>query len=115
MSELFEAALLGTMEILESEASIPGEETTRHIEVDSTDPTALLIDFLNEALFNTQKYGEFYTGAEFENISYSHLRANLKGEKANFFHKDIKAATYHEAHIEKDKAGNLETVVVFDI
>lgn len=115
MSELFEAALLGAMAILEPEASTPREETVRHIEIDSTDPTALLIDFLNEALFNTQKYGEFYTGAEFENISYSHLRAKLKGKKADFFHEDIKAATYHEAHIEKNEAGNLETVVVFDI
>jgi len=115
MSDLFEVALLGAMEILEPKVSTSQEETTRYIEIDSTDPTALLVDFLNEALFNTQKYGEFYTGAEFEDISYSHLKAKLKGEKADFFHEDIKAATYHEAHIKKNEKGNLETVVVFDI
>jgi len=58
---------------------------------------------------------ESYAGAEIEAISETHIAATLRGCAAESFGEDIKAVTYHEAEIRENAAGNLETVLVFDI
>lgn len=115
LKELFTDSLLGMMRILGPEEVKGVKESRRRIAVSSVDKTALLVDFLNEALFNSEKYREFYVAADFKAISDTRLEAELRARRAASFAEDIKAATYHEASIVKNSKGFLETGIVFDI
>lgn len=115
LPELFEAAVLGMTEIMGPEADEPAEGVSREVELESIDRTALLIDFMNEVLFLAERNREFYFEVKFTEIGNTYLKAELKGKRAKFFHRDIKAVTYHGAEIKKNEAGSLETEIVFDI
>lgn len=122
LPELFSAALLGMSGILKPDFCQKSAESRRahfplvcEISISSPDATALLVDFLSEALtFSCEKKAVFCQ-VEFAEITDNSLRAKIYGGKVNKFDEDIKAVTYHEAEIKKNKKGNLETVIVFDI
>jgi SHS2 domain-containing protein len=122
LEALFAEALRGMMELMQPETE-PGEaeaqkrplETSREIQVESPSATALLVDFLNEALSLAHSHRERYEGVEFKEISESRVHAELRGRAVPYFGEDIKAVTYHEADIRRNAAGNLETMLVFDI
>lgn len=115
LEELFREALRGMMEILKPEKKKGGLGSLRKIEIEAGSPTALLVDFLNETLWLAHTHREAFTRAEFGAISESRLEATLLGSPVNSFGEDIKAVTYHEAAIRENQAGNLETILVFDI
>jgi SHS2 domain-containing protein len=115
LAELFREALRGMMEVLKPERTKDAAETTRRIEVDAASATPLLVDFLNEALWLAHTHREEFTAAVIEGISETRVEAELRGAPAESFGEDIKAVTYHEAKIRRNEAGNLETVLVFDI
>jgi SHS2 domain-containing protein len=115
LAELFGEALRGMMEILKAERKEGGAETVRRIQLQALSRTPLLVDFLNEALCLAQTHRESYAGAQIEAITETRVEATLRGCAAESFGEDIKAVTYHEAEIRENTAGNLETVLVFDI
>jgi len=115
LEELFREALGGMMEVLKPEKKEGGPETMRRIEIEAASRTALLVDFLNEALWLAHTHREALAEVAFEAISETRLRATLRGFAAAAFGEDIKAVTYHEAEIRTNEAGNLETKLVFDI
>jgi SHS2 domain-containing protein len=114
--ELFRSAFLGLMKILKakSEKCKAKKLSKSEISVESSDLNSLLIDFLNEALYQTQVNREIYTDLKFKNFSPKNLKAELLGYPVTEFDEDIKAATYHGAEIIK-KNNKLETIVLFDI
>jgi len=122
LEDLFSEALSGMMELMkperepkEAEATVGGAECSRRIEVGAPTATVLLVDFLNEALWLAHSNREVYGAVLIEEISETQVRAALRGRAVPSFGEDIKAVTYHEAQIRKNAAGNLETVLVFDI
>jgi SHS2 domain-containing protein len=115
LAELFGEALRGMMEILKAERKEGGAETVRRIQLEAPSRTALLVDFLNEALWLAHTHRESYAGARIDTISETGVEATLRGCAAESFGADIKAVTYHEAEIRENAAGNLETMLVFDI
>ncbi len=115
LAELFAEALGGMMEVLKPERRKDAAETTRRIQLDAPSATPLLVDFLSEALWLAHTHREAFVGVAFEAISETRVEAVLRGVPAESFGEDIKAVTYHEAEIRQNAAGNLETVLVFDI
>jgi protein archease len=115
LEKLFAEALGGMMEVLKPERKKDAAETTRRIELDASAATPLLVDFLNEALWLAHTHREAFASVAFDAISETRVAAVLRGAPAESFGEDIKAVTYHEAEIRKNAAGNLETVLVFDI
>jgi len=115
LEELFQEALGGMMEVLKPEKKEGGAERLRRIEVEAASRTALLVDFLNEALWLAHTHREALADAAFGAISETRVEATLRGWPAEAFGEDIKAVTYHEAEIRQNAAGNLETKLVFDI
>jgi len=122
--ELFQDALLGMMQILKSQISNLKSQilnlksqklSERKIVVQSNDQTALLIDFLNEVLYQSQVNREIYTKIEFDKLTEKELQARLFGHGIAKFDEDIKAVTYHQAEIKKTPEGNYETIILFDI
>ena len=112
--ELFSEALKGMMTIAKPAIKNSAESARRHISVVSSDQTALLIDFLNEALSLSQINKEAYTSARFSRFSETELEGELEGKSA-VFGEDIKAATYHGAEIIKTGRGGYEVTILFDI
>src|ERR1051326_2448907 len=83
------------------------------IELDSVNVTALLVDFLNEALVRAVTRRVLFTGASFASLGERHIAATLTSVPAEF-EEDVKAVTYHEAEVRRDGNG-WTTMLVLDI
>lgn len=65
---LFADALRGLMAVMHGEA-VARDEETEGLEIESVDVTALLVDFLNEALVRALVRRCTYTGASFASLA----------------------------------------------
>lgn len=117
LKELFWAACEGMTKILkgDGEKKINKTVLTEEIIINSPYITALLIDFLSELLTKSFLNNAVFDKVEFRELTDTSLKAKIIGTKVEKFAKDIKAVTYHEANVIKNKKGNFETMIVFDI
>ncbi|MCL5006599.1 MAG: archease [Patescibacteria group bacterium] len=113
--DLFESGLEGVFDFLRPTKGEQGQAVVRTISVSSTDKTALLVDFLSEAVRLALSNREAYGRTSFDELSSTALKANLYGEKVEGFADDIKAVTYHRADVRQNSAGRWETEIVCDI
>lgn len=114
LPELFEESLQALMEVMHPEHR--NEETVRDtISIESVDTTALLIDFLNEALLRCHVRQHTYTSASFPSLTTTSLQATLTAVPVARFGEDVKAVTYHEADVRQTAAGGWTTMLVLDI
>ncbi len=113
--EVFQAALLAMSKILSEESPSKARVITRTVKLKAGDRTALLVDFLSEALALAQINREIYREVVFTKLTEQELAAELRGFSVEKFIKDIKAVTYHEAQVRQNPAGEWETFLVFDI
>jgi len=90
------------------------EPVTAAIELDATDTTSLLVDFLGEVLTRCHVRREAYTEVVFESLNATSCRAALKGRNVRGFGEDVKAVTYHEAEVVQ-RDGSWSTMLVLDI
>lgn len=124
LEELFTAALEGMAELIRGPEAV-GDDinsaaagksgTKKEIKVSSANETLLLIDFLSGVLTMTQIEKIVFMSVKFRELTGKTVKAEVSGVKVKNFKEDIKAVTYHEAEIKKNKRGNLETMIVFDI
>ncbi len=112
--DLFSNALLAMTESMRPEIKNPEEKSKRTIKIQSTDPQALLVDFLNEALYLSQVNKEVYE-VNFKKLSGTEIKGELTGKKVEKFGEDIKATTYHDLEIKQNKDGSCQAIVLFDI
>lgn len=119
IEELFCAALRGMAEIQNAKrARQPADENEKvkkEIHITSPDQTALLIDFLSEALAQSHIEKTVFDEVIVKKLSDTKLEAEITGERVEGFGEDIKAVTYHGAQIIKNAAGNYEVTILFDI
>lgn len=87
----------------------------KEILINSNDQTSLLIDFLSKILTLSHIYKAIFHKIDRLEICENSLHAFVLGTKVNNFDEDIKAVTYHEAEIKRNKKVGLETTIVFDI
>lgn len=114
LPELFEGALDGMKALIcPSKAIKPS--STKEIALSANDITSLLVDFLAEVLTESHIHHIVFDKIEFSELTHTHLRATIFGEKVDFFEKDVKAVTYHEANVVQDKNGMFTTTIIFDI
>jgi SHS2 domain-containing protein len=115
LEELFREALKGMAFIQKSNIKKQIPPNKRLVSVQSPDKTTLLVDFLSEALAQSQINKEVYADAKFLEFSETKLKAEIYGTAVENFDEDIKAATYHEADVRQNEKGEWETILVFDI
>lgn len=111
--DLFRNSLFGMSSVQKAELPA-GEKITKKIKIESTDLTALLVDFLSEALTQSQINKAVFYAAEFSKFSDTALEGEIEGVKIAEFNEDVKAATYHGAEIIQ-KNDVYEVTVVYDI
>jgi len=112
--ELFLNALLGMEESMKVEVRRPEEKRKRKIKIESPDLPALLVDFLSEILYLIQVNKEIYNDIKFKKFLDTQLEAELSGQKVERFGEDIKAVTYHDLKVKRQKDGTWEATVLFD-
>ena len=114
LEELFADALRGLMAVMGARPVGAHSVRPETIELDSVDLTALLVDFLNEALVRAVVSRRGYTGASFASLGETHLSATLTSVPAASFDEEVKAVTYHEAEVRRSGEG-WTTMLVLDI
>lgn len=96
-----------------------GPRCTRGLQIRSSDPEGLLVNFLAELLYLEAAEGLVVDQFELEVVEPDqangyHLSANLLVALAAVAGKDIKAVTYHKMNIVQGSRG-LEVRIVFDV
>ncbi len=113
IKQLFATALKGMNELLDPIIS-DDEVQTVEIMIESNSIELLLIDFLSEILYLSNKNKSIYKVNKIFEINNKTIKCELYGSKIERFAEDIKAVTYHEAElIEED--GLLKARVIFDL
>jgi SHS2 domain-containing protein len=114
IEELFRDALRALMTCAKARPDLDSTTIYRQIAVTAVDRTALLVDFLNEALALSIVEREQYVDVRFRVLGSTELVATLVGARAAFG-AEIKAVTYHEADVVQSGDDRWTTVLVFDI
>lgn len=112
--ELFANALRGMFEAIEPAYKKDAVEIRRSVQINSKDLDALIIDFLNEVLYLSDINNEAYDKIAIERLSDQEIKAIIFGKRVTGFREEIKAVTYHGAHLRKVK-GRWEVEIIFDI
>lgn len=125
MYNLFRHALIGMFQVVHPKApgctrvhdrlvckTLPQE---RVVEITAPDVTALLVDFLSEALYLSDVYNEAYLDVKIYELTTTKIQATLYGVKITGFEVvELKAVTYHDLDIQQVH-GMWQTDIVFDI
>ena len=115
--ELFSAALDGMNYIIKRD--LTKNSTLMNfreiIDVESVDRSMLLIDFLSKVLTLSHQYKAVYHTVKFKTLEERYLFSEMEGSQVEDFDEDIKAVTYNEAEIRKNKDNIYEIIIVFDI
>ena len=114
LEALFEEGLRGLMEVMGARPVGAHSVRPETLELESVNLTALLVDFLNEALVRAVTQRVLFTGASFASLGEAHLHATLASVPAESFDEDVKAVTYHEAEVRRD-GERWTTMLVLDI
>lgn len=117
MVELFTAGVAGIASILKKEGLKKKIKplVTEPIKLRAPDNTVLLIDFLSEIVGRAYAQKVLYQEVQFLKLTDKAVSAKLVGIPVADFDEDVKAVTYHEANITKNKKGMYETIIVLDI
>jgi len=86
----------------------------RVIKIKSADEQSLLVDFLSEALAQSDINNEAYFEAKFDKLTDKELKGKIFGWPVESFAVEIKAVTYHGLEIKKVD-DHWEAIVLFDI
>ncbi len=87
---------------------------SRQVHVKAHDVTALLVDFLSEALYLSDVYNEAYLDATIHTVTQTEIDATLHGAAVKGFAVELKAVTYHELQV-RQVDGGWCAEIVFDI
>lgn len=113
--ELFQNMLFGMIKSMRPKIKKSKEKIRREIKINSLDLSALLVDFLNEILYQSQVNKEIYFGTSFKKLTDNEIEGELIGQKVESFGEDIKAVTYHNLDVRQREDGIWEATILFDI
>ena len=117
LKDLFATAAYAMLSQMLELNKVKGKNTKR-IELEGENLEDLLVRWLNELLFLSEK-GYIFKDFNIENLQETFLSASVKGEKIDFrkipLKQEIKAATYHQLEIAKNTSGHWQTTIIFDV
>jgi SHS2 domain-containing protein len=112
-----QALFITSAQALFASAFEPGSQAAvRHfsVQLSASDVETLLIDWLNELLYLSEKHNAYFTTYVIDNINATTLTARVDAVDIGSTRQYIKAATFHNIAIQQVKDG-LRTEIVFDI
>lgn len=115
LKELFSNIAYGLCEkMLGKDLSSLKSKDLRLTEAHGNNLESVLVNFLNEIIFQADINKEIYTDFQIEKLSDTHIKATAKSTKVSEKRLEIKAATFYQLKIKK-KNKKFEAVVTFDI
>ncbi|MBI5078984.1 archease [Candidatus Saganbacteria bacterium] len=111
--EIFENAAYGLFSLMADMEKVSPKETIK-ITVKAQDPESLLVNWLNELIFNEDAKKMLFKEFKIEELTDTRLKAVAAGEKINLnlhsLFRSVKAATYNQLRI-----GPGQAKIVFDV
>jgi SHS2 domain-containing protein len=114
LSALFAEAGLALAEIMAGGVIPPPGDGRETVHLSSPDPDALLVDWLNELLFRSERARRVFAYFTIEHIDEHSLRAEIRAARGAQARTPVKAATFHGLHIAQVDGG-YEAQVVLDV
>lgn len=114
LRDLFTTAAAGMFALMVEVGSAVVSETC--ISLEAPDVEGLLVDWLSELLYLSERDGAAFTAASFATLTETALAAEVTGYAIlqPRAHIHIKAVTYHMLRVDHDDRG-YETEIVFDV
>ncbi|MGB9668391.1 MAG: archease [Thermosulfidibacteraceae bacterium] len=119
--ELIEESIRALLDLIEIDRSQIGEKDSMTVEIESIDSEDLLISTLNTVIYLLDAKKFAIKDFQIENLDLKNYRVKIKfiGEKWKEnkdygITREIKAATYHNISIKREK-GVLKTEIIFDV
>lgn len=79
------------------------------------DPETLLVDWLSELLYESERQRAAWQQFEFTEISPTILLASVSGVRPSTPRREVKAVTYAGLEIRQDEAGGWSATITFDV
>jgi SHS2 domain-containing protein len=97
-------------------ADDPAESVERDMELDAPDLETLLVDWLDELLYLSQRAGLCFETFDIHTLDdKGHLKATVHASGSQTPRRDIKAVTFSDLRIVQQEDGAYETTVTFDV
>jgi SHS2 domain-containing protein len=113
LAELFANAAYG-MTCQLADPDVVDQTAEQPIELDAYDAETLLVSWLGELLYLSEREECVFTHFEMLGVTPTHLRAVVRGGSVEEHRQHIKAVTFNELEILHTDVG-YETTVVFDV
>lgn len=114
LKELFQNAAFALAVNQKGNSEFKGECLIKKIKIKAKDQNFLLIDFLNQLLFLSDTEEKVFGEVKIKRLDEKNLEGEAYGYKYRELNLEIKAATYHEIEIKKEK-GTFVAEIIFDI
>jgi SHS2 domain-containing protein len=114
LEELFANAAAGLNSLMLAPASDDPDTVAKRIELDAADAEDLLVSWLSELAFWAETESLIFSRYHFTELSPVRLRAVVTGGPVNALQKHVKAVTFHDLAIRREREG-LVVTVVFDV
>ena len=82
------------------------------MQIEARDAAAVLVDWLDELIFQVEQTGLVYPAPEIRSASGQRLHASVRGEEPIEWKTPVKAATFHDLRVEEGDDGYRAVVVV---
>ncbi len=94
----------------------PAESVERDMELDAPDLETLLVDWLDELLYLSQRAGLCFETFDIHTLDdQGHLKATVHASGSQTPQRDIKAVTFSDLRIVQQEDGAYETTITFDV
>jgi len=113
--ELFVHAAQGMFSLMQCAPQEGAEPFSCAVELTGYDLEGLLVDWLNELLYLSEREGVCFEDFEIEELTESRLSARARGKRPCVLGKGIKAATFFDLQVVQRPDGYYEATVTFDV
>jgi len=113
MKELFENSAFGMMDMMFDLSGTP-EEASFDVKASADDPESLLVSWLSELLYLSDSKRVALSNFKIIKISDTELEAKVYGGKIGKVKRFIKAATYNQLEVKKER-DSWRSRIIFDV
>jgi SHS2 domain-containing protein len=114
LEDLFEQALLGLAHAMSREERGKPGDLSIDVRVSSLDVNSLLVDFLSEALWQSELYTAVFSTMKLKRFTNSSLEAELSGRRVFRFHRFPKTVLHQSVHIIRNPDGLWQTDIILE-
>ena len=114
LRELLVNAAHGMNSLMVKEGGSTSQPVEKSIELEAIDAESMLVEWLSELAFWAETEMLVFDRFDLHDVSPTHLKATVYGNRAEQLEKHIKAVTYHNLAIIRTAEG-LSATVVFDV